>query len=371
MFVLFRIMAKLRELQNFRGRLQLIVAILALVFVAASLIRMISDRSGGGSDSAESRKTGQVKRAIIISVDGLRPDLLLRANTPVMKGLMSRGSYTMWARTTEMSITLPSHTSMLTGVTPEYHGLLWNYYIENVYPDVPTIFDLAHKAGYKTALISGKTKFNELARPGSVNWSEIYWDKPHVGPDLAVGESAADILRRHRPDLLFMHLAQVDETGHAIGWATPQQIQAIERADQAIGKLMDALRETGLEGSTLIIISADHGGQGKVHGPNDPRSRHIPWIAVGPGIRKNYDLTRDASLVVNTEDTFATACYLLHIPVPKKIDGKFVKQIMEKSETKKTMADTGKELLHDFNEDELWEPAPYKYEWERMEPGHR
>jgi arylsulfatase A-like enzyme len=67
-----------------------------------------------------------------------------------------------------------------------------------------------------------------------------------------------------------------------------------------------------------------------VHGPNDPRSRHIPWIVVGPGVRANYDLTRAADLHVNTEDTFATACYVLGIPLPADIDGKPVLAIFEK-----------------------------------------
>ena len=65
------------------------------------------------------------------------------------------------------------------------------------------------------------------------------------------------------------------------------------------------------------------------HGPDDARSRHIPWIASGPGIRRNYDLTRDPTLTVNTEDTFATACTMMNIPMPQYRDGKFIKEILE------------------------------------------
>jgi hypothetical protein len=32
---------------------------------------------------------------------------------------------------------------------------------------------------------------------------------------------------------------------------------------------------------------------------------------------------------VNTEDTFATACYLLKIPIDEDVDGKAVLQVME------------------------------------------
>ena len=49
---------------------------------------------------------------------------------------------------------------------------------------------------------------------------------------------------------------------------------------------------------------------------------HIPWIISGPGVRQNYDLTLDKDLNVRTYDTFATACYVLGLPVPPDSDGK-------------------------------------------------
>lgn len=320
---------------------------------------------GGDSSTAAGEDISQIRRVLIISIDGLRPDLMLRARTPNIRSLMQRGAYSMWARTTELSITLPSHTSMLTGVTPEYHRIFWNFYIENAYPTVPTIFDLAHQVGapdhrLTTGIVAGKSKFHELAKPGSVDYVDVYRDKE--GTNVDVGHSAAEMIRYHAPDVMFVHLPDVDVTGHAKGWGTPDQIQAIERADDAVGFILDALVQKGLMDSTLIILSADHGGQGMGHGPNDPRSRHIPWIAVGPGIRKNYDLTRFGDLTINTEDTFATACTLMHIPLPKYLDGKFVKEIVEpKGELLKDSDEAKKKsTLNTF--DRWWEPPSYKWE---------
>jgi arylsulfatase A-like enzyme len=84
--------------------------------------------------------------------------------------------------------------------------------------------------------------------------------------------------------------------------------------------------------STLIILTADHGGQGRGHGADDARSRHIPWIAAGPGIRRNFDLTRYAELNINTEDTFATACFFLGISPSPRIDGKPIREILRLDE---------------------------------------
>jgi predicted AlkP superfamily pyrophosphatase or phosphodiesterase len=265
-----------------------------------------------------------VDRAVIISADGMRPDVLLRAHTPNIRGLMESGTFTMWARTVPQSITLPSHTSMLTGVTPERHRVLWNSDLpEPLYPKVPTIFEIAKGAGLTTAMVTGKSKFDSLSRPGSIDWEKV-----KTATDDEVGSRAAAVVREHKPHLLVVHFPGADSTGHGKGWGSPEQIAAIETIDRSVGLMLGALEETKLRDSTVIILSADHGGAGKSHGPNDPRSRHIPWIASGPGIRKGYDLTRDANLTVNTEDTFATACWFLGLRPPGKIDGKAIEQVL-------------------------------------------
>jgi hypothetical protein len=270
------------------------------------------------------RPVAAVRHAVIISVDGLRPDVLLRAKSTHIRRLMDEGSFTMWARTVPQSVTLPSHTSMLTGVTPERHGVNWNGDITwPAYPNVPTIFELAKRAGYTTAMVTGKSKFIALARPGSLDWASVA-----SANDDDVASRAVAVMREYRPGVLVIHFPGADGAGHSKGWGTRDQIAAIEKIDAALGTVLDAMDALKLRESTVIILSADHGGAGKSHGPNDPRSRHIPWICAGPGIRKNYDLTQDPTLTVNTYDTFATACFFLGLPLPSKIDGKPVEQVL-------------------------------------------
>ena len=87
---------------------------------------------------------------------------------------------------------------------------------------------------------------------------------------------------------MFVHFPSTDNVGHAIGWGTPQQLAAVETADKQLARVLAALDEAGVLGSTLIILTADHGGAGKEHGPDDPRARHIPWIAVGRGSKRTW-----------------------------------------------------------------------------------
>lgn len=275
------------------------------------------------------RPIPEVQRVVMISVDGLRPDLALRAEMPTLRRILSEGSYTFWAQTTPNSITLPSHTSMLTGVDPRKHGVEWNRDLplqEPVYPFVPTIFELAGKAGYKTALVSGKSKFNTLNKPGTI--TEVAIADKAYGTDAWVMEKSLDILRNRTPDLMLIHLPDVDAVGHKKGWATNEQIATIERVDAHLKAMLAVLAEKGLDSSTLIILTADHGGAGKSHGPDDPRSRHIPWIVWGPKVPHGLDLTQFDSLRVRVEDTAATALFVLGIEVPPYFDGQPVRQAL-------------------------------------------
>jgi predicted AlkP superfamily pyrophosphatase or phosphodiesterase len=272
-------------------------------------------------------------RVLIVSIDGCRPDMLLRARTPNVHALMEAGSFSLWARTTPLAITLPSHTSMLTGVIPRKHEIEWNKDLplrEPVYPAFPTLFELAHKHGYTTAMAAGKSKFVTLAKPGTLDWQSIPSTEKSEDPDVA--DAAVRIVREHQPQVLFVHLPTTDNVGHAKGWGTDDQLAAIEQADDCLGRVLSALDFVGQRRKTFIIVTADHGGAGRTHVPDDPRARYIPWIAVGPGIRKNLDLTTFADLVINTEDTFATAASILKLPLDKRLDGKPVKEILDKQE---------------------------------------
>jgi arylsulfatase A-like enzyme len=289
--------------------------------------------AGVAKPRTASHPNARAKRAIIISVDGLRPDVLLRADAPHIRQMMRDGSFTFWARSTAVSITLPTHVSMLTGVEPQVHGIHWNGGLplaEPVYPRVSTIFELAKKAGYTTGAVTGKSKFDVLAKPGTID--HAYWPDEAKSDDADVAANAQQMLRSHRPDVFLVHFPGVDNVGHKIGWGTPEQLAAVAEADAAVGALRATLNELKLADETLIILTADHGGAGRTHGADDFRSRHIPWITVGPGVRKNYDLTMNRELVVETYDTFATACAMLDIPVGGKRSGRFVEDILEKRE---------------------------------------
>jgi arylsulfatase A-like enzyme len=215
---------------------------------------------------------------------------------------------------------------MLTGVTPDKHGITWNSNVSpTVYPKWPTLFELSRSAGFTTAMVAGKSKFSALARPGTLSWSYVPSDQ--VVSDSLVTNRATQWIAQFAPQVFFVHLPGVDTAGHAEGWGSLAQLAAIAEADRCIGRLLDALQARGVLDSTVVLLTADHGGAGKSHGPDDTRSREIPWVVAGPGVCQNLDLTLFPELEVSTEDTFATVCWLLGIPVSKPIDGRPVTEI--------------------------------------------
>jgi predicted AlkP superfamily pyrophosphatase or phosphodiesterase len=273
-----------------------------------------------------------VEHVVVISVDGLRPDRALLADMPTLRRMLREGAYTFWAKTTAVSITLPSHVSMVTGVIPVKHGIHWNEdlpFATAMYPKVPTMMEMATRAGYVTAMIAGKSKFKTLNRPGTITHVFLPPGLNTSSDNPTVAREAVKIIEEHKPALAFIHFPEVDGVGHAKGWGSSEQLAMIEETDTELAKIFAALERAGLRASTVVLLSSDHGGAGLTHGADDPRSRHIPWIIAGPGVRKNYDLTQNAALEVRTEDTCATACYLLGLPQQPYFDGKPVYDAFE------------------------------------------
>ncbi|MGH7481429.1 MAG: alkaline phosphatase family protein [Longimicrobiales bacterium] len=255
---------------------------------------------------------------IIVSLDGLRPDAIELFGAERIQALMRAGSYSLEARTILPSKTLPSHTSMLTGVTPEVHGVTWNSDQTDVHGvvDVPTIFELAHDRGLTTAAFFSKSKFHHLVRPGSLD----YVQAPSSIAMLMATRTVADAIRylRHaRPNLLFVHVGEADYAGHTTGWMSRIYGIAVARADAAVGSLVQAAEQAYGEGQFTVIITADHGGHGRDHGTEHDLDMTIPWIVYGEGVERGAKLED-----LRTMDTAATALWLLGVQVPASWTGR-------------------------------------------------
>lgn len=247
-------------------------------------------------------------RVVIVSIDGLRPDALQQVNPPNMMALAAKGAYTWQAQTITPSNTLPSHVSVLTGYLPARHGITWDDYLPANGPiKVPTLFVAARRAGRRTALVSGKEKFNTLRDTAEM---DVFVGGTRADADVA-DQAVAQLYAG--ADLLFVHLPDVDLAGHATSWMSAAYKVKVAKADEALGRIMAALPE-----NTTLIVTADHGGHASAHGTSDRLDMTIPWIIAGPRIRPGHAITAP----VSTLDTTATAAFILSLTLPADINGK-------------------------------------------------
>lgn len=247
------------------------------------------------------------KHVVIISEDGMRPDVLTEAVAPRHVKLMSEGAIAHHAETIPESDTLPSHASMLSGVGANAHGLWWNsYQAQRGFIHVPTIFSAAHDAGLTTAMIVGKPKLRHIASPGTVD----HFERPSYLCG-GVAKRAGEYFTEAKPDLMFVHFSDPDEYGHSHGWMSEEYITAVKHSDACLTTVLAAIDASPDAASTLVIVTADHGGHGTKHsGGHASVDRDIPWIVRGPGV--GHGITLEAS--VETVDTAATTLAALGLP---------------------------------------------------------
>ena len=251
---------------------------------------------------AENPDPPAAQYVVVISIDGMgaswyiSPPAGLR--TPNLRRLMAEGSYAEGVIGVYPSVTYPSHTTLVTGRMPAEHGIYsnlssreagknskdWFWFAKLI--KVPTLWDLARANRLTTA-----TVFWPASTGGRMNWDipEI-WD-PAVGPvggplyvakyatpgllleaalelgppkpnsddDVTRTELAAFLLKRHKPNLLLLHIAGLDEAEHQHGPQSPQAARTLEASDERIGDILAAIAQAGLEGSTDVFIVSDHG----------------------------------------------------------------------------------------------------------------
>lgn len=260
------------------------------------------------------------KRVIIISVDGLRPDVIESFDAsllPAFHRLQTEGAFTMNARSDpQFTITMPNHASMMTGRWVQgsgSHGWAYNddaggdrTIHENKTEYVPSIWDVAHDEGARTALFATKEKFAMYDRS---------WNEEHGAADLTTSDFGKDKIdsfvyqeqsqdmvdaflseaTTSPPDLAFLHIADPDREGHATGWLPTMgsaYTAAIMHADQQVGRVLDFISsDANWKGTTWLIVTADHGGTALSHSdPLVPEHYRVPFFVWGPKVDGGSDL---------------------------------------------------------------------------------
>jgi predicted AlkP superfamily pyrophosphatase or phosphodiesterase len=237
---------------------------------------------------------------VVISVDALNSlDFPQINGLPAFKKLLNQGSYAKEVISVYPSLTYPAHTSIVTGTYPLEHGIIantlfqpgvkspdWFWYHKDI--KVPTLYDIARRFGLRTGALlwpvtaGAKINYNlpEIwpNHPGQnqvllvlTNGSPWYildlnfrFGKLMNGthqPELDdfVTESACRTILTKRPNLMMIHLTDVDYHRHYYGFMSEEAKNAIKRQDHRIHKIIKAAQKTGIYNQTTFIILGDHG----------------------------------------------------------------------------------------------------------------
>jgi predicted AlkP superfamily pyrophosphatase or phosphodiesterase len=256
---------------------------------------------------------------ILITLDGVRPDAILQANTPTLKHIMAQGAYTLKAQSVMPSVTLPCHTSIFHSVPPQRHGILDNTYHALARP-LPGIYEQVRSAKKRSAAFFAWEPLRDLGRPLSVSHSVCIEPKyPDIEySDHPLVKAALPYIENNTYDFIFLYIGSTDEVGHRDGWMSAGYLKQVEIADELLAQVLAVLSD-----DSHILIEADHGGHDRNHGTESPDDMTIPWLVYGANIRKGHEIQADVSLL----NTAPTVARLLNIEPAQQWDGTVVDEI--------------------------------------------
>jgi predicted AlkP superfamily pyrophosphatase or phosphodiesterase len=249
-------------------------------------------------------------KVLFIMLDGCRSDGLARAHTPHLDSLWQSGAYTWSARSVMPSVTLPAHTSIFRGVTPDKHGVGEDNVFRASAAEFPSVIDLASQQGLHCAMFYSWEQLRDLAAPGSLKLSYCRAADYGKDNDTPVALVASEYLAQETPDLCFLYFGDIDILGHMYGWMSGEYLAAIEANDRALGLVLNRMAQ--VREQYTIIVQADHGGHDFGHGTDSPEDMTIPWLINGQGVKQGYAIQTPVGLC----DTTATIAHLLNIPRP-------------------------------------------------------
>lgn len=239
---------------------------------------------------------------LLVSVDGLRPDYVTGADAhglriPALRRVLREGAFAEGVQGVVPTTTYPSHTTLLTGVWPARHGILantlfdprrasdraWYWYAEDI--RVPTLWDAAARAGWKTASVQWPVsvgarvdwnvpEFWHVGGPGDAKLLRLvstpgllaemekelgeYPRGLGVEHDEGHARFATWLLENKRPALLTLHLLALDHEQHDRGPHAPEVFAVLERLDAILAGLR-ATAERLAPGRAWLAIVSDHG----------------------------------------------------------------------------------------------------------------
>jgi hypothetical protein len=237
----------------------------------------------------------QDRQLLIVSIDGLDHRYLkdrdsLKLRIPNLRKLVEQGAWADGVVGIVPTVTWPSHTTLITGVRADEHGILDNNiqtangserYWYAAYLKAPTLWQAAKKSGKRVAAITwpvtvgAEIDYNlpEYFRARSGGAMDLKSTEEKATPGLVQAITAEFpsfatqwmddrvralatiyILKRYQPDLTLLHFVDHDEAAHDMGPFSKEAIATLEYTDELLGQILAVAPR-----NTVVAIVSDHG----------------------------------------------------------------------------------------------------------------
>jgi predicted AlkP superfamily pyrophosphatase or phosphodiesterase len=229
-----------------------------------------------GTAQPQGRAQASSERALLlISLDGWRWDYHTKSPVRHLRSLMARGVRAEALIPSFPTKTFPNHYTLVTGLHPGHHGVVGNTMRD---PRSGRIFTMQKRDEVSDAMWWGGTPiWNTVQRsgrpsaamfwPGSeapiggmrpAHWTPYDHERPN---NERVDQVLAwlDLPGGQRPVFLTLYFSDVDAAGHSFGPNSPELQRALERVDDALGRLLGGLAQRGLVDAVNIVVTSDHG----------------------------------------------------------------------------------------------------------------
>jgi choline-sulfatase len=301
---------------------------------AAASIETGGGNGAGGSSGGAGDREGGPRNLLLVTLDTVRADHLgcygdALAETPALDRLASEGI--RFARASSpVPLTLPSHTSILTGLLPLHHGVR-NNGAAGLPAGTATLATRLAAAGYRTGAFVAAFVLDH--RFGLQPGFEVYDDEvnrdPNAGwvleaerPGNVVVDRALAWLRRDdaRPFFLWVHLYDAHAPYNP---PSPQRERhpgrpydgAVAFDDAQLGRLLAEIDSRGWRERTVVAVTADHGESLGEHGEaTHGLLLYEPDLAVPMLVRAAGLAPRVVETPVSLVDLAPTLAGLLRLP---------------------------------------------------------
>lgn len=212
---------------------------------------------------------------IMISFDGFRWDYANRGITPNLDEMKNNGVHALSLKPAFPTKTFPNHYSIISGMYPENHGIIFNSFINPFTKE-------GYRLGDTTSVREGKwylgEAFWETAERNGIKTASYFWpgselkDKnrrpsyyKHYEHNLPYKERIDGVIdwlklpQEKRPHFITIYFHDTDSYGHEYGPNSNEINQSIQRLDSLINYLYLKLDETEVYDSTNVIVVSDHG----------------------------------------------------------------------------------------------------------------